>query len=193
MSDSFAETAGDALTASTALSTFTASQRIEFSRARLRAAMSPPAASVIGSGPQQTSWLQRVKQLPIVSLLVESFDAWWSNHPLHAAGQVAAEASSAVVRPVARRHPWVLVLVAASVGALLAWSRPWRWALRPSLLAGLAPQFASRVVANLPIESWMTLLGAALSQPAAGSASSASSGAPRKTSFEPSTATPMNA
>ena len=193
MSASFAETAGHAMTGSVVLSGLTASQRIESSRARLRAAMRPPAAPAIGSGPQQTSWLQRVKQLPIISLLVESFDAWWSNHPLHAAGQVAAEASSAVVRPVARRHPWALVLAAASVGALLAWSRPWRWALRPSLLAGLAPQFASRVVANLPIESWMTLLGAALSQPAAGSASSAPPGALRETSLEPSTATPMTA
>ena len=56
------------------------------------------------------------------------------------------------------------VLVAAAVGALLVWSRPWRWALRPALLAGLAPQFASRVVAKLPIESWMTLLDSALSK-----------------------------
>ena len=193
MSASFAETAGNAMTGSVVLSGLTASQRIESSRARLRAAMRPPAAPAFGSGPQQTSWLQRVKQLPIISLLVESFDAWWSNHPLHAAGRVAAEASSAVVCPVARRHPWALVLAAASVGALLAWSRPWRWALRPSLLAGLAPQFASRVVANLPIESWMTLLGAALSQPAAGNASSAPPGARRETSLEPSTATPMTA
>lgn len=193
MSASFADTAGNAPTGSVAVSRSTASQRIEHSRARLRAAMSPPAAPAFGGGPQQPSWLQRVKQLPMISLLVESFDAWWSNHPLHAAGQVAAEASGAIVRPVARRHPWALVLAAASVGAVLVWSRPWRWALRPSLLAGLAPQFASRVVANLPIESWMTLLGAALSKPAAGSASSAPPSAARETSLEPSTATPMPA
>ena len=145
----------------------TATERIELSRARLRAAMSPPPPQASGAGSVQTSWLQRLKQLPVISLVLESLDAWWTSHPLHAAGQVAAEASSAVVRPVARRHPLVLVLVSGIAGALVVWSRPWRWALRPSLLAGLAPQFASRVVANLPIESWMTLLGAALAQPAA--------------------------
>lgn len=172
-------------------STMTAAERIEFSRARLRAAMSPPPAPAAGTEPGQASWLQRFKQLPVISLVLESFDAWWTNHPLHAAGQVAAQASSAVVRPVARRHPLALVLVAGAVGALLVWSRPWRWALRPALLAGLAPQFASRVVANLPIESWMTLLGAALSKPSTSTADITSSSHPQAASFETSKATPM--
>ena len=156
----------------------TATDRIESSRARLRAAMSPAPPPAAGNAAEDKSWLSRIKTLPVVSLVVESFESWWSNHPLHAAGQVAAEASSAVVRPVARSHPFAFVLVAGVVGALLAWSRPWRWALRPALLAGLAPQFASRVVANLPIESWMTLLGAALSKSGADSPANADGGNP---------------
>ena len=174
----------------------TACERIEFSRARLRAAMSPPSAPAAGSEPQAASWLQRLKQLPVISLVVESFDAWWAGHPLHAAGQVAAQASSAVVRPVARRHPFALVLVAGAVGALLAWSRPWRWAFRPALLAGLAPQLASRVIANLPIESWMTVLGAALASPGAradiNATVSAAPANPLPASFEPLAASPMS-
>ncbi len=173
--------------------TMTASERINVSRARLRAAMSPPLAPAVGSEAGQPSWMQRFKQLPVISLVLESFDAWWAHHPLHAAAEVVAEASSAVVRPVARRHPFALVLVAGAVGALLVWSRPWRWALRPALLAGLAPQFASRVVANLPIESWMTLLGAALAQPAARTAPGTTPSDPQVASFEASTATPMPA
>ena len=176
----------------------TASERIEFSRARLRAAMSPPPAPAPAAGSElhAASWLQRLKQLPVVSLVVESFDAWWAGHPLHAAGQVAAQASSAVIRPVARRHPFALVLVAGAVGALLAWSRPWRWAFRPALLAGLAPQLASRVIANLPIESWMTVLGAALASPGArADINTTVSAAPANTlpaSFEPLAASPMS-
>ena len=171
----------------------TASERIDFSRARLRAAMSPPPAPAADADAGKTSWTQRLKQLPVISLVFESLDAWWTNHPLHAAAQVAAEASSAVVRPVARRHPFALVFVAGAVGALLVWSRPWRWALRPALLAGLAPQFASRVVKNLPIESWMTLLGAALAQPAASTASATPSSDSQAASFETSKAMPMPA
>lgn len=173
--------------------TMTASERINFSRARLRAAMSPPPAPAVGTEAGPSSWMQRFKQLSVISLVLESFDAWWTHHPLHAAAEVAAEASSAVVRPVARRHPFALVLVAGAVGALLVWSRPWRWALRPALLAGLAPQLVSRVVANLPIESWMTLLGAALAQPAASTAPGTPPSGPQAASFEGSTATPMPA
>ena len=158
--------------------------------------MSPPPAPTAGSEPSAASWLQRLKQLPIFSLVVESFDAWWAGHPLHAAGQVAAQASSAVIRPVARRHPFTLVLVAGAIGALLAWSRPWRWAFRPALLAGLAPQLASRVIANLPIESWMTVLGAALASPGAradiNATVSAAPANPLPASFEPLAASPMS-
>jgi hypothetical protein len=61
------------------------------------------------------------------------------------------------------RHPLALVAVAAVAGAGLAWARPWRWAIRSALFAGLLPQLTTRVVASLPLESWMTLLGTALS------------------------------
>jgi hypothetical protein len=144
--------------------------RLELSRARLRTAMSPPppptasdaARNKIG---RRYSWLRRLRDLPVVALVVESLGAWWANHPLHAAGQVAAQASGAVVRPVAARHPIALVLGAGLAGVLLVWSRPWRWALRPALLAGLAPQFTARVLAHLPVESWLTLLASTLSAP----------------------------
>ena len=173
----------------------TACERIEFSRARLRAAMSPPPAPAAGSESPTASWVQRLKQLPIVSLVVDSFNAWWAGHPLHATGEVAAQVSSAVIRPVALRHPFTLVLVAGAIGALLAWSRPWRWAFRPALLAGLAPQFVSRVVANLPIESWMTVLGAALTSPGARADTSAhrntDAADPAAASVEPLAASPM--
>jgi hypothetical protein len=42
-----------------------------------------------------------------------------------------------VLAPTASRHPWRLVLGAASLGAALVWVRPWRWAPQ-ALLVGSA-------------------------------------------------------
>ena len=146
--------------------------RLELSRTRLRLAMRPP-PPLLSAEPADPSLLQRLRHLPVVGLVTESVDAWWLNHPMRMVSHVAAQASTAVVRPVARLHPVAFVLVAAAVGALLVFSRPWRWALRPALLAGLAPQFASRVVAKLPIESWMTMLDSTLSKASRSAASGA--------------------
>ncbi|MES2100964.1 MAG: hypothetical protein V4569_14150 [Pseudomonadota bacterium] len=147
-----------------------ASDRIEASRARLQLAMSPPPPTPTErAGAQAPSWLHRVTDLPLVSAVIESLTAWWSQHPLRPVVSVANEASTAVVKPLAQRNPLTLVLVAGAIGAGLAWTRPWRWIFRSALFAGLVPQLASRVVSGLPIESWMTLAGASLSrqQPAA--------------------------
>lgn len=136
--------------------------RIELSRARLRLAMTPaPKAPPHAVGRSQ-SWLHRIGALPLVHSVMESVEHWWSHHPLRPFTQVAGEASNAVVRPVAQRNPLALVAGAAVVGAALAWSRPWRWIFRSALFAGLVPQLATRVVSNLPIESWMTMVGSAL-------------------------------
>ena len=140
--------------------------RLEASRARLRDAMRPaaPAPSTERAEAAGGSWLQRLRGLPVIGLVADALAGWWSQNPLRPVALVAAEASNAVARPLAQRHPIALVLAAGTVGAALAWARPWRWALRSALFAGLVPQLASRVVANLPIESWLTLLSGALSK-----------------------------
>jgi len=154
--------------------------RLEASRLRLRVAMSPPPPPAPGERPAAGgSWLDRLTAFPAVSAILESVGAWWSQHPLRPVAQVAGEASSAIARPIAARNPMTLVLVAAAIGAGLAWSRPWRWIFRSALFAGLIPQLASRVVAHLPIESWMSMVGTALArQPAAPHPKPASTGMP---------------
>ena len=145
----------------------TALERVESSRARLRDAMLPPAAPRhAATEPGDASWLQRLKRLPAVSVVVDALDAWWSKHPMRPISQVAGGASNAVVKALAQRHPLPLVLVAGAAGAAVAWSRPWRWIFSSVLFAGLVPQLASRVVSKLPIESWLTILGSP-SRPAA--------------------------
>ncbi|HEY8707822.1 MAG TPA: hypothetical protein VIM34_07465 [Burkholderiaceae bacterium] len=142
-----------------------ASDRLEMSRARLRAALTPPPASPSPQDPARggvaASWLQRLKTLPVAGPVIHSVTGWWSQHPLRAWVALATGASKAAVEPIAQRKPYTLVLSAALFGAAFAWSRPWRWALKPVLFAGLAPQLASRVAAALPIESWIALLASA--------------------------------
>lgn len=144
--------------------------RLEASRARLREAMRPTAPEPSADGPDGIgrSWLRRLRELPVIGLVADALGAWWSHSTLRPVAQVAAEASSAVAKPLAQRHPIALVLVAGVAGAALAWGRPWRWALRSALFAGLLPQLATQVIAKLPIDSWLALLSAALSKADAG-------------------------
>jgi hypothetical protein len=137
--------------------------RIEASRARLRSALFPPPESPKEAPESTRSWWSRMTRIKTISAVAESVEAWWANHPLRPVAGVAAEASDAVIQPLAERHPLALVGIAALAGASLVWSRPWRWALRSALFAGLLPQLASRVVSSLPIESWINVLSSALS------------------------------
>ena len=67
--------------------------------------------------------------------------------------QAAVVLADAALTPLARRHPWMLTGAAAGVGMALGVLRPWRWLLRPAVLAGLlspvvAPEAATSL-ANL--------------------------------------------
>ena len=136
-------------------------QRLARSRERLRLVLSPPPRPAAGGsgGGTGKSWEQRLRDIPGMATVIDVVKVWWQQHPLHAVSIVASEVGRTTLRPVANRHPLALVGLAVLAGAVLAWARPWRWALRSALFAGLAPQVASRVVASLPIESWLTMLG----------------------------------
>jgi len=133
-------------------------ERIELSRARLRQAMlPPPALPADGSPAAPLVWLERLKEQPAIAIVLDTLRSWWSRHPMRAVVHVASEATNAVAKPIAQHNPIALVVLAGVAGAVLAWSRPWRWALKPALFAGLMPQLVSRVVANLPLESWLAV------------------------------------
>ena len=118
-----------------------------------------PALPNPATGTAPLAWLESLKHQPAVAIVIETLQSWWSRHPLRAVAQVASEATNAVARPIARHNPVSLVVCAGVVGAVLAWSRPWRWALKPALFAGLMPQLISRVITQLPLESWLAVLG----------------------------------
>ncbi len=146
--------------------------RVSASRERLRLAMqkpkkpSPSKLSGRGIGSYGASALAHLKEIPALAVLLAALENWWSQHPLRTAAIVGAEASRTLVEPLARRNPLMLMLGALLFGCLLARARPWRWILRPALLAGLLPQLASQAIRQLPLESWMSMV-AGLSRPRA--------------------------
>ena len=138
-------------------------ERLALSRERLRQTMQQGAKPFKGAskpllGATGAAWVNSFKSAPGVSIILEAVGSWWARHPLRLASMVAAEAATAVVQPIAQRNPVGLVLGALVLGAVVVWSRPWRWILKPALLAGLFPQLLSKVIAHAPSRSWMTVL-----------------------------------
>ena len=92
------------------------------------------------------------------ALLVSAAAPVNAKTPLHIAGLFARDAVEAAVQPLAQRNPLGMVLGAALAGAVLVWSRPWRWLLTPALLATLLPQLAARAFKQGAPIPWMKLL-----------------------------------
>lgn len=150
----------------------TPSERLALSRERLRNAMlRPPAqagqqfATGTPSGGVNVFDLLKLA-MPGAAVVIDALAQWWAGHSGQSANQLAGQVANEVLRPLAKRHPIALVAGAATLGALLIWSRPWRWALRPQLLSTLGPVLLSSVLASGVLQAWFQSQMAKASAPA---------------------------
>jgi hypothetical protein len=102
---------------------------------------------------EDPSWWAEWRSHPIAGVVVEAVLGWWAAHPLRAALVVGDAALRDTLAPLARKHPVAMVGGALLVGAMVARTRPWRLVLKSALLAGLLSQVASRLVAQVPLDS----------------------------------------
>ena len=148
----------------TVSATTNASERLEDSRQRLRIALlqSTNGKRVTDTMSRGSSalWVEQLKSMPVIGSAVRSLDTWWAQTPLNAATATVFYSANTVAKPIASRHPFYVVMVAAVAGAVLARTRPWRWILKPALFAGLAVRLSSNLVTRVPLQSWITLLTA---------------------------------
>jgi hypothetical protein len=94
--------------------------------------------------PGLARWLKGLSQHPLAALTIDALTERWARHPLHTSVQLAEVAANQTIAPLVRRHPVLVLGSAAVAGALLVRARPWRWLLRPALLAGIASQVAAQ-------------------------------------------------
>jgi hypothetical protein len=130
-----------------------ACERLAQSREHLRQAMQEAStrstdADSAGADSLLGSLLDSLQTTPGGSLLGDVLATWWRKQPLGGVMQLIQEAAKVLMQPVARRHPYKLVLGAAAVGGLLVLLRPWRWTSTRALATGLLPQIMSLVFAR---------------------------------------------
>lgn len=136
-------------------------ERLVLSRERMRAALQGAAAERAAASAAGSAWRDALKLVPGAGAVVQVACEWWNRHPLHSVGGALAVVAKTALQPIARRHPIGLVLVAAALGAALAWSRPWRAIIRPALWAGLLPSILASATVGAPLQSWLTAWAAA--------------------------------
>lgn len=136
----------------------TAAERVAQSREHLRQALHAgrgsrrPAADASGA-PIALPWFARLKSIPGAAIAIDALELWWARHPARLPVTLAGHTANTVLRPIAQRHPVSLVFSALAVGAVFAWSRPWRWALKPAVFAGLLPQLLMSAMKQAPSQS----------------------------------------
>ena len=142
-----------------------ACDRLAQTRAAVRLAirdLEQPATPVHPTPP--TGWIQslwrRLRETRATRKVVQGVDDWANQSALPGIAMMAADAANAALRPIAQRTPLRLVLGAAVVGGVLAWSRPWRRIVTPALMATVLPRLIAQIFDRGPSPPWMKLLAA---------------------------------
>jgi len=88
---------------------------------------------------------------------------WWKRQPWHTSVGLVAETVAREARPVIRRHPWVCLAAAATVGGALVLVRPWLGAALRQQTQNLRNHAGQIVWAQLAQPSVQLALAGALS------------------------------
>lgn len=94
--------------------------------------------------PQEPGWLSiladSLMDVPAATIAIRWVKRWWRHHPWRATVEVVSTAGRELAKPVAVKHPWILLGGAFLAGGLLARLRPWKWVSGGTVLAGLLPR-----------------------------------------------------
>ena len=93
--------------------------------------------------------------LPDASLLIDALSQWWTRYTAQGTGQTVVSVADTIIKPLAKRYPLLVVAGAVAIGGVLAWSRPWRWAFKPPLLAVWGPALVSGALASGTLQAWI--------------------------------------
>ncbi len=80
-----------------------------------------------------------ITEVPMATVAVRWLKRWWARHPLRSTAEFAGVAAEELIGPAARKHPWLVLAVAAAAGALAARVRPWRWVSKDAVVSSLLP------------------------------------------------------
>lgn len=136
-------------------------QRLASSRERIRVTLRQEREEQEQHHP--SALMSALLAIPGARAVVETVSQWWAHHPMHVAGTVASNAARSMMRPMARRNPFGLILAAVAVGGLVYWLKPWRFIMKSAVVASIVPQLVARAVNHMPIESWLATLAAMVS------------------------------
>ncbi len=131
-----------------------ACERLTLSREAFRQGLVVNIAAA-GANKPPLAWLEGLNNLPGFGAVLTALRAWWADQPIRKASLGVAEAAKTALLPIAQRAPLTLVLGALALGGMFVWVRPWRWLTAPTVLAGLMPQILSKIIANVPAQSWL--------------------------------------
>ena len=141
-----------------------ASARLARSRDSLRQAIraNQLADAAPAARPDWLHGLDGLKALPGFDMVLTALRVWWSQQPLGVAGAALSEATTAVLKPLAQRHPRYFALGGIAAGALLLKLKPWRWLPAAAIVSGLAPQAIGKLLSMLPLQSWLATVASSM-------------------------------
>ena len=141
-----------------------ASERLARSRDSLREAIraSKPSDADRVATPDWLQGLDGLKALPGFDMVLVALRVWWSQQPLRLAVAALSDATTAVLKPLAQRHPLYFALGGVAIGALLVKLKPWRWLPAAALMSGLAPQALGKLLGTRSLQTWLASVASSM-------------------------------